>query len=120
MLERFMAKSESWMESNRIKSAINSTKKSLDLEIMSLGQKVYYDWRSGAFDINKLIRDLENIAAMEREMEESYQRLEQIKIEESQMYAMPPSPAGRFCPSCGRPLLDGCRFCDGCGTPVAY
>ena len=91
-------KSETLVESSRIKSAISNA------------QKAFYG-------------EFASIQGIEQEIAELNARLEQIKAEEDRILGAAQKPAAPaagsvFCTSCGKALAAGSRFCDGCGAPV--
>lgn len=119
-------KSETLVESSRIKSAISNSQKRMTSEINALGAKFYNSWKAGQASVEAFAGDFAGIQAIEKEIEELNARLEQIKAEEdkilgaAQKPAAPAAPAGDsvFCTNCGKALPAGSRFCDNCGTPV--
>ena len=116
------AKSETLMESSRVKSAINSAQKQMEAEQSALGTKIYRCWRDGEVEIGFFTDDLESIRKIEEKIAGLNTRLEQIKAEEeARILSSNPVPAatgGRFCTNCGKSLSADSRFCDECGTPV--
>lgn len=128
-------KSESLVESSRVKTAISSTQRSMDSLFNALGIKVYNSWASSGIDPAVLEEDCKQINDLNVEITNLKNRLEQIKAEESQILgaqqrkAAPAAPAAAaapsasasgsvFCTNCGKRLEAGARFCDECGTPV--
>ena len=115
-------KSESLVESSRVKSAISSNQKKLDAELSALGVKFYQGWKAGQADPALFAEDLARARAIEDEMDALRARLDQIKAEEDKILGSAVRPAaqgGVFCTNCGKRLLPGSRFCDECGTPVS-
>lgn len=115
-------KSESLVESSRVKSAISSNQKKLDAELSALGVKFYQGWKAGQTDPALFAEDLARARAIEDEMDALRARLDQIKEEEDKILgsaARPAAQGGVFCTNCGKRLLPGSRFCDECGTPVS-
>ena len=117
-------KSETLVESSRIKSAISNSQKRMTSEINALGAKFYNSWKAGQASVEAFAGDFAGIQAIEKEIEELNARLEQIKAEEDKILGAaqkPAAPAGDsvFCTNCGKALPAGSRFCDECGTPVA-
>lgn len=125
-------KSESLVESSRVKSAISNAQKKLDAELSSLGIKFYVNWKAGNTDMGLFTEDLARIQGVEQEIDTLKTRLNQIKAEEDKILgsAQKPvvaapvnaaAPAGNviYCSKCGKALTAGSRFCDECGTPVA-
>ncbi|MDE7003653.1 MAG: zinc ribbon domain-containing protein [Oscillospiraceae bacterium] len=114
-------KSESLVESSRVKSAMGSSQKKLDAELSALGMKFYQAWKAGETEGALFADDLARARAIEEEMDGLRARLEQIKAEEDKILgsaAKPAAQGGVFCTNCGKRLLPGSRFCDECGTPV--
>lgn len=115
-------KSESIVESSRVRTAIATTQKNMDQEINSLGVKFYNSWLSGSIDREELEAACQKIKGIQTELAELQARLEQIKEEESQILGSQkkaaPSGDTIFCINCGKKLSAGVRFCDGCGAPV--
>lgn len=114
-------KSESLVESSRVKSAISSNQKKLDAELSALGVKFYQCWKAGQEDPALFAEDLARARAIEDEIDALRARLEQIKEEEDKILgstARPAAQGGAFCTNCGKRLPPGSRFCDECGTPV--
>ncbi len=114
-------KSESLVESSRVKSAMGSSQKKLDAELSALGVKFYQAWKAGEAEGALFADDLARVRAIEEEMDGLRVRLEQIKAEEDKILgsaAKPAAQGGVFCTNCGKRLLPGSRFCDECGTPV--
>lgn len=121
-------KSESLVESSRVKAAISTAQKKLDAELSSLGIKFYVNWKSGQTDMALFEEDLTRIQGIEAEISGLKSRLEQIKAEESALLgsnpqkaaAAPAAPAEGtlYCPNCGKALPAGSRFCDECGSPL--
>lgn len=116
-------KSESLVESSRIKSAISSAQKRIDGELNALGVRFYQSWKSGQANVEAFAEDFARIQGIEKEVEELKARLDQIKAEEDKILGAGQKPAAPaagsvFCTKCGKALPAGSRFCDGCGTPV--
>ncbi len=118
-------KSETLVESSRVKTAISNAQKQMSSEINALGVKLYNGWKAGEISVEALSGELAGIQGIEKEIEALNQRLEQIKADESKILgqhpaAAPAAPAGAtvFCSNCGKALPAGSRFCDNCGTPV--
>lgn len=120
------AKSETLVESSRVKAAISNAQKRLETEQLALGVKFYQRWKVGETDIDLFTEELTRIKGIEEEVIGLNTRLEEIKIEEeARILNNYPQPAAssmntgnRFCTNCGRALPVGSRFCDECGTPV--
>lgn len=116
-------KSETLVESSRIKSAISNSQKRMTSEINALGAKFYNSWKAGQASVEAFAGDFAGIQAIEKEIEELNARLEQIKAEEDKILGAAqkpaaPAPGSVFCTNCGKALPAGSRFCDNCGTPV--
>lgn len=117
-------KSETLVESSRIKSAISNAQKRMTGEINELGAKFYNSWKAGQASVDAFAGEFASIQGIENEIAELNARLEQIKAEEDKILGAAQKPAGSaapgsiFCTSCGKALPAGSRFCDGCGTPV--
>lgn len=120
-------KSESIVESSRVRTAITNTQRSMDTALSALGVKLYNSWAAGNVDLAALEGDCQKIKEINAELAALKSRLEQIKAEESQILGTQKKPAaaadaaaggGCFCTSCGKRLEAGARFCDECGTPV--
>ena len=126
-------KSETLVESSRVKSAISNAQKRLDAELSSLGIKFYVNWKAGNTGMELFAEDLARIQGVEQEIDTLKARLSQIKAEEDKILGSaqkPPvaaaapvnaAPVGDvvYCSNCGKALAAGSRFCDECGTPVA-
>lgn len=117
-------KSETLVESSRIKSTISNTQKRVTAEQNELGVKFYNSWKAGQASIEAFAEDFARIQGLEKEIEELNIRLEQIKAEEDKILGAAQKPAAPaagsvFCTNCGKALPAGTRFCDGCGTPVS-
>ncbi len=119
-------KSETLVESSRVKSAISSSQKSMDAELNAMGIKLYQCWKAGQADIELFTEDFARVKAIEDEIANLRARLDQIKAEEDKILgaSRPVSPyaAGGpavYCPRCGKALPAGSRFCDDCGAPLA-
>ncbi|BAL00636.1 hypothetical protein OBV_34370 [Oscillibacter valericigenes Sjm18-20] len=122
-------KSESIVESSRVRSAISNMQKSMDTDVNALGVKYYNSWLNGSVDTAELEVDCAKIQEIGTEVAALKARLEQIKAEESQILGSQKRSAGAnvvstpqsgfvFCTNCGKKLEAGARFCDECGTPV--
>lgn len=113
-------KSETLMESNRVKSAISAAQKRKEAEITALGVKCYAAWKQGEIADSVLTGQLQIIAQIEQEIAQQEERLVQLKIDESKALGAQAAagPTARFCTKCGKPLTPGTRFCTACGTPV--
>ena len=116
-------KSETFVESSRIKSAISNTQKKLDGELNALGVKFYRSWQAGQASVEAFAEDIARIQGVEKEIEELRVRLDQIKAEEDRILGSgqrsAPAPGTIYCTNCGKALPAGSRFCDECGTPVS-
>ena len=116
-------KSETLVESSRVKSAISSSQKTMDTELNALGIKLYQCWKAGQADLELFTEDFARIQGIEDEINNLKARLDQIKAEEEKILGAanrPVAPYGAavYCPRCGKALPVGSRFCDDCGTPV--
>ena len=123
-------KSETLVESSRVKAAISNAQKKLEAEKAALGVKLYQSWKDGAASMDIFAEDFARMKGIEDEIAGLNARLVQIKAEEDKILggtvkpAAPAAPAaptasGRvFCTKCGKALPAGSRFCDECGTPV--
>ncbi len=107
-------KSETLVESSRIKTAISNNKKKWDGEIGALGTKLYHRWKAGEAIDPAFAEDFARIGSIEKEIDELNARLEQLKTEETKLLGSAPA----VCAKCGKPLVSGARFCTGCGAPV--
>lgn len=122
-------KSETLVESSRVKSAISSAQKRLEGEKAALGVRFYQAWKDGQASVELFAEDLARIQGIETEIDGLNARLIQIKAEEDKILggaqrpaapaAPAPAAASVFCTNCGKALPAGSRFCDECGTPVA-
>ncbi len=118
-------KSETLVESSRVKSAISNAQKKLEAEKAALGVKLYQAWKDGTASMELFDEDFTRIQGVETEIANLNARLAQIKAEEDKILggmrttapAAPPEGAV-FCPKCGKALPAGSRFCDECGTPL--
>lgn len=116
-------KSESLVESSRVRTAISNTQRNMDEAIRQLGVSFYNSWVSADLDVDKLKAECERIKAMADEIENHKARLEKIKEEENQILgnqkkATPEPGKSNFCTGCGKRLDPGARFCNECGTQV--
>lgn len=119
-------KSETLVESSRVKSAISNAQKKLDAEKAALGVKLYQSWKDGTASLELFADDFARIQGIEEEIAGLNARLAQIKAEEDKILGSAARPAAPvpaagsvFCTNCGKALPAGSRFCDECGTPVA-
>ena len=116
------ARSESLVESSRIRTAINTSQKAMEDGIRALGGSFYNSWCSGCVNVEALMTECERIHGISEEIESLKLRLEKLKAEESQILGgqQKAAEAGKplFCSECGKKLESDARFCDGCGTPV--
>lgn len=116
-------KSESLVESSRVRTAMSNTQKNMEEAIHQLGFSFYNSWVSADLDVDRLKAECERIKGMADEIERLKARLEQIKEEESQILGaqkkVAPEPGkANFCTGCGKKLEPGVRFCNECGTAV--
>lgn len=116
-------KSETLVESSRIKSTISNAQKRMTSEMNELGSKFYNSWKAGQASVEAFSAEFASIQSIEQEIAELNARLEQIKAEEDKILGgsqKPAAPAAGsvFCSNCGKALPAGSRFCDGCGSPV--
>lgn len=123
-------KSESIVESSRVRMAITNTQRNMDAMLNALGVRVYNSWTTGSIDVAALEEDCQKINEVNIELTSLKNRLEQIKVEENQILGSQKKPAAVpaaasasasgsiFCTSCGKKLDAGTRFCDECGAPV--
>ncbi len=124
-------KSETLVESSRVKSAISNAQKKLEAEKAALGVKLYQSWKDGTASMELFADDFARMQGIEDEITGLNARLAQIKAEEDKILGSaqrPAAPAAQaaapaagtvFCTNCGKALPAGSRFCDECGTPVA-
>ena len=121
-------KSESLVESSRVRTAIANTQKSVDAAVTALGVKYYNSWLAGSIDQAEIEADCEKIKQLNDECANLKARLEQIKVEERRILGQQKRPtvapsaavSGEyiFCTNCGKRLESSARFCDECGTQV--
>lgn len=115
-------KSETLVESSRVKSAMGGAQKRLEAEKDALGAKLYQAWKDGTASMDIFTEDFARIQGIEDEIAALNARLVQIKAEEDKILGGPqrpaPAPGTVFCTNCGKALAAGSRFCDECGTPV--
>lgn len=121
-------KSESLVESSRVRTAIANTQKSVDAAVTALGVKYYNSWLAGSIDQAEIEADCEKIKQLNDECANLKARLEQIKVEERQILGQQKRPSVApsaavsgeyiFCTNCGKRLESSARFCDECGTQV--
>ena len=121
-------KSESLVESSRVRTAISNTQKSIDAAVTALGIKYYNSWLAGNINQEEIDADCQKIKDLSTECANLKAKLEQIKKEEQQLLGeqkksqMSPSAAlsGEyiFCSNCGKRLDSDARFCDECGTQI--
>lgn len=112
-------KSESLVESSRVRSLMATAQKNMDTGIAALGAKLYNNWLAGDVQLDALKEECEKIKAISDEIEAHKGRLAQIKEEESQFLSTQKSASkSAFCTNCGKKLTPGTKFCDSCGTPV--
>lgn len=121
-------KSESLVESSRVRTAIANTQKSVDAAVTALGVKYYNSWLAGSIDQAEIEADCEKIKQLNDECANLKARLEQIKVEERQILGQQKRPSVApsaavsgeyiFCTNCGKRLESIARFCDECGTQV--
>ena len=104
------SKSENLAETARTKSAIAAAQRRQESAQAALGAKCYQSWKAGTLTVESLGEDLEQIRAIETEVEELKAQLSQIGAEEGQ--------GAVVCPNCGKTLSPESRLCDSCGTPV--
>ena len=117
-------KSETLVESSRVKSAISGAQNRIEAEKAALGVKLYQAWKDGTASLDLFTEDFARIQGIEAEIDGLNARLVQIKAEEDKILGAaqfrPAAPTGSlFCTNCGKALPAGSRFCDQCGTPVA-
>ena len=122
-------KSETLVESSRVKTAIGSAQKKLEAEKAALGVKLYQSWKDGTASMELFTDDFARVQGIEDEIAGLNARLAQIKAEEDKILgsaqrpaapaATAPAAGAVFCTNCGKALPAGSRFCDECGTPVA-
>lgn len=119
-------KSESLVESSRVRSAMASAQKNMDAAIAALGAQLYNSWNAGSVQMESLEAECARIKTIADEIEGHKARLAQIKAEESQLLGTQKSApasasaAGQsFCSNCGNKLEPGMRFCTECGSPVS-
>ena len=77
-------KSESIVESSRVRTAIATAQKTMDQELSALGVKCYNSWLSGGTDQEELEAACQKIKAIQIELTGLKDRLEQIKEEENE------------------------------------
>ena len=116
-------KSETLVESSRIKSTISNAQKRMTSEMNELGAKFYNSWKAGQASVEAFSAEFASIQSIEQEIAELNARLEQIKAEEDKILGASQKPAAPaagsvFCSNCGKALPAGSRFCVSCGSPV--
>lgn len=113
-------KSETLVESSRVKTMISNTKRILENEKASFGAQFYQNWREGKASVELFEADLTRIQGLEQEIIDLNARLLQIKAEEDRFLSnIQTMPEGMiYCSHCGKMLPVGSRFCDECGSPV--
>ena len=78
-------KSESIVESSRVRTAISTAQKQIDAEINALGVTFYNSWQAGNIDQEALDAACQKIQGIQNELASLQAKLEQIKLEESQI-----------------------------------
>lgn len=113
-------KSESIVESSRVRSSIATKQKSVDAAVAELGRRLYDNWLAGDVKVSELEEECRQIQALEAEVTSLKGRLDKIKEEETQILGTQKKTAAGavFCSNCGKKLDPEMRFCDSCGTPV--
>lgn len=121
-------KSESLVESSRVRTAISNNQKAMDAAITALGVKYYNSWLAGSINQEEIEADCQKIKDLNNECAALKAKLEQIKNEERQILGEQRKPqvnpsaavSGEFvfCTNCGKRLAGDARFCDECGTQV--
>ena len=117
-------KSESIVESSRVRMGIATAQKKMEDAIHALGETFYRDWSANALNMDALQAECERIRAIGEEIENLKLRLEQIKAEEEKFLGAQKKPAPAesgnfvFCSKCGKRLDASARFCDECGAQI--
>ncbi len=116
------------IESQQVKGKIGELEGQKKKAFMEIGEAVYAMHGTGSFDPEALTPQFESISAIDAQIREKEQELEEIHRKAEAAIAEQKAAAGSaapgpatgkagFCPNCGAATA-GARFCPECGTKV--
>ncbi|MGC8979750.1 zinc ribbon domain-containing protein [Caldisericum sp.] len=113
------AKSQTVIESVKIKKEISDTESQMNLVLLELGRMLYVALKNNALSEERM-KDLEDraktISKIEDRIAELKKSLEELELKEKEKIS------GRVaigkCPNCGAIIYEGDKFCGSCGAPV--
>ncbi len=85
-------KSESMVETSRIKSQIQNYQRQQTALITQLGNEMYAMWKAGEMNRERFEQDRKEIYGSEQAIAEQNRRIEQIRVEEQQLLGTQPMP----------------------------
>ena len=86
-------KSESMVETSRIKSHIQNYQRQQTTLITQLGNEMYAMWKAGEMNRERFEQVCKEIYGFEQAIAEQNRRIEQIRVEEQQLLGTQPMPA---------------------------
>lgn len=113
-------KSESVVETSRIRAQLLSLQKQRADKVSQLGGEVYEMWNGGVENRERVEQLCGEIRGIERTIDEQDRRLAQVRAEEQQrLGGQPAAQPDVFCPACGAKNQAGARFCVSCGNRLS-
>ena len=110
-------KSESMVETSKIKSTISNLQKTLADCTQNLGVLVFTAWKENRMDDPAIIELCQQMQEIEKNITQQRARLDQVKREETEILGTN-KPTACYCSSCGKPNSAQARFCAACGEPL--
>lgn len=115
-------KTSNFMETNKIKTYINTLQDEINTIQNNIGVKTYQMWSAGEFDISKIEQELVKIKTNYEEITNQEIKIKEIEAEANKILGNQESVQDLsdkiVCPSCGRANGKDSRFCVSCGTKL--
>lgn len=116
-------KTNNFVEQNKSKTYISTLEEEITKLKITIGDKLYANWKAGITDLQEVEQYLEAIKEKEQIIEEQKERIREIEIQERQILGEDTSAnnakqATVFCSMCGEQNNAEYKFCVKCGKEL--